>query len=199
MSYYAMAISINDSIHQAKVAGSARPAADTLTNINKNFASSTTPPHISLRIIHKKGDMTSKKPIMSRLFSRQIPPINLRLSLPPLHGHQLEHGFEAVVPEGGDEAHIERSGVILGDELHRCGRGDTATGINPTSSRDSLRGTVAFGKGPFGECGPALSREMRTALRAMRTGRHASSAPLNRAFGEAQTVLPEVTFNCESK
>ena len=43
------------SIHQTKVAGSARPTADTLTNINKNFASSTTQPHISLRIIHKKA------------------------------------------------------------------------------------------------------------------------------------------------
>ena len=44
--------------------------------------------------------------------------------------------------------------------------GSSQTGINPPSSRNSLRGIVAFGKSPFGECGPALSREMRTALRA---------------------------------
>ena len=63
--------------------------------------------------------MTSKKPIMSRLFSRQIPPIILRLSLPPLHGHQLEHDFEAVVPEGGDEAQIK------GPIIHVSGYGKT--------------------------------------------------------------------------
>ena len=34
--------------------------------------------------------------------------------------------------------------------------GSSQTGINPPSSRNSLRGIVAFGKSPFGECGCAV-------------------------------------------
>ena len=72
--------------------------------------------------------------------------------LHPLHGHQLEHGFEAVVPEGGDEAHVKRSGVILGDEFHRCGRG-----IQPPASIRRCAGSLprkiaAFWKSPIREC-----------------------------------------------
>ena len=94
----------------------------------------------------QKSDMTSQKPIMSHLSSRQIPPIILRLSLPPLHGHQLEHGFEAAVPEGGDEAHVKRSGAILGDELHQGSGRSFQAGINPPSFRNSLREIAASGK-----------------------------------------------------
>ena len=90
--------------------------------------------------------MTSQKPIMSHLFSRQIPPINLRLSLPPLHGHQLKHGFGAVVLEGGDEAHIKGSGVILSDELHRCGRGIQPDRHQSAIVQELSRGIAASGE-----------------------------------------------------
>ena len=80
-------------------------------------------------MIKHQCDMTSKKPIMSRLFSRQIPPINLRLSLPPPHRHQFKQGFKAILPNWGNKPDVERFGVILRNSHPRAqslARGSTS-------------------------------------------------------------------------